>query len=333
MTKLTLISALAITFLANVTANSQDLTVSIVGREQSHNWPYKRDGLPLVYYAPALSGEWPNTMDWTNGEPTAYSFFVVIQNSEKATERMSASASAWYDCLQFTITDKRGKIYHFSRREFIWTCNPIDTWILPGGGTRIVSVDFTSGGWQGLPPSEEPYPEVVTMTVTFRYPDSSGKMALVSSSPTNVYLCSEGWTGNAADPKKIKIPGFSIGTPLYPGGEFWMVYPKPTEMSRYWLTNETLVRPLVLTILRYPGPDKAKKAFEASWASRQVAPKPIKLSHWDAAHRWTTDVCLLKGDYVVALYDLPLEYPPAKTSKLFEALADYIAKAEPGEGG
>ncbi|HEY1787597.1 MAG TPA: discoidin domain-containing protein [Verrucomicrobiae bacterium] len=138
-----------------------------------------------------------------------------------------------------------------------------------------------------------------------------------------------------AEEKKIEIPGFSIVTPTDPGAgeEWWMPHTKPLETSRYALTNETLERPLVVTILRYRDVEEAKKAFESSIAGRPQYPQSLKVIHWDAAHRWTRydsneDIYLLKDKYVVGLFDLPLTFPAAKTSKLFEALADYIAKAK-----
>jgi hypothetical protein len=135
----------------------------------------------------------------------------------------------------------------------------------------------------------------------------------------------------AGDSKTIEIPGYVIHPPSAPNGEeWWMSDTKPLELSRYSLTKETLKRPLAVTILRYSSPEKARKAFQMSWAGRPQAPNELKVIHWDAAHRWTTDICLLKGDYVVGLYDLPSDFSGAALNELLEALSDNIAKADGG---
>jgi F5/8 type C domain len=194
MSKLARISALAITFLANVTANSQDFAVSIVGQAQSDT-RNSREGLPLVYCP------WPNesvSPDWMNDEPSASSFLVVIQNLQNMPEKMTRGASSWYDCLEFTMTDSLGKTYHIARPLGpVWSANPMITWIFPASGFRVMPVNFTNGFWQGLPPSSRE-PELMTMTATFRYPDSSGNMISVSSSPTNVYWCQSPEAATAA---------------------------------------------------------------------------------------------------------------------------------------
>ncbi len=105
---------------------------------------------------------------------------------------------------------------------------------------------------------------------------------------------------------------------------------EPSHLCRYALTNETLERPLVAAILHYPSREKAKRAFKMSWAGRPQAPKALKALHWDGAHRWPTDICLLKDHYVVVLYDLPPDLSEAQTRKLLEALADNLAQAEDG---
>jgi hypothetical protein len=135
-----------------------------------------------------------------------------------------------------------------------------------------------------------------------------------------------------ASSMKIEIPGFSISPLSRPGGaEWWMASTKPVEMSRYALTNETVTQPITVTILRYANSQQAKKAFEMSWAGRPAAPKTMNSPYWDAAHGWQTslqgvDMFLLKGDYAVGVYNLPSE----KSDVLLHALADNIAKAEPG---
>ena len=69
-----------------------------------------------------------------------------------------------------------------------------------------------------------------------------------------------------------------------------------------------------------------------SGRGRPQAPQEVKVVHWDAAHRWTTDMFLLKGNYVVGLYSLPPDFSAERTYGLLQALAHYIAKAE-GDAG
>jgi hypothetical protein len=138
----------------------------------------------------------------------------------------------------------------------------------------------------------------------------------------------------AGDSKRMEIPGYVIQPTSTPNAvEWWMPETKPLELSRYSLTSETLKRPLVITILRYSSPEKASKAFQISRMGRPRSPMELAVIHWDAAHRWTTDVCLLKGVCVVSLYDLPAEFPAEAMNKLLEALAVNIAKTEPGSAG
>ena len=106
---------------------------------------------------------------------------------------------------------------------------------------------------------------------------------------------------------------------------------KPLEMSRYALTNKTVSKPIAVTILRYASAEEAKKAFETSGRGRPAAPKDLKVAHWDAAHRWTTDIFLLKGNYAVGVYALPPGFSAEQTDHLLDALAGNIAKAEGGE--
>jgi hypothetical protein len=135
----------------------------------------------------------------------------------------------------------------------------------------------------------------------------------------------------AAYPIKVEIPGFSVSLLSIPGGEeWWMASTKPLEMSRYALTNDTVTRPITVTILHYASPEQAKKAFQMSSGGRPAAPKAINSPYWEAAHEWQTslqgvDVFLLKGNYAVGVYDLPSE----KSDRLLRALADTIAKSEP----
>jgi hypothetical protein len=139
----------------------------------------------------------------------------------------------------------------------------------------------------------------------------------------------------AAGPMKIEIPGFSIVAPSNPseGDEFWMSDTNPSDISRYALTNDTLTHPIVVTILHYPTPEKAKKAFEMSARGRQQGPKKVDVTHWDAAHRWASvgDMYLLKGDYLVGVYSLPSDFSENRLERLLDALANSIsiAKAKP----
>jgi hypothetical protein len=171
-------------------ASSKDFTVSIVGQQQSDR-RYEREGLPLVYLATSTQKQ----ADDFRAGPTAHSsFFVVVQNTQKAADKLTMGASGWYDSLSFIVTSSSGGTYSVTPGKFAWSANPEETWIFPSGGMHVFLVDFTHsvwqdlGAWQGLPPTPSE-PEIVTMTVTFRYPDSKGKMASVTSPPTDVYLC------------------------------------------------------------------------------------------------------------------------------------------------
>lgn len=136
-------------------------------------------------------------------------------------------------------------------------------------------------------------------------------------------------TAFAGGTNKFEVPGYSIGTPSPArGDEWWMPATNPLEKSRYALTDKTLDHPLTVTILRYASAEDAKKAFELSWGSRPQAPNDLKIERWDAAHRWPTDIFLLKRDYVVGLYDMPLDFSTTRMNQVLEALADYVAKAE-----
>lgn len=163
-------------------ANGKNFTVSIVGLTESDS-RYKHDGLPIVY-----RGRPTHIQGLGMDTPSAHCFFVVVQNVQKVSDRMTVSASAWWDCLRFTFTINSGKIYSVSRPPISWSCNPIETWIFPSGGMCVIPVDFNSGAWQGLPPTPSG-PKLVTVTAVFRYPDSSGKWRLATSRPTQVYLC------------------------------------------------------------------------------------------------------------------------------------------------
>jgi hypothetical protein len=140
----------------------------------------------------------------------------------------------------------------------------------------------------------------------------------------------------AAESKKLEIPGYVIVASSDPRGEeWWMPSTKPLGLSRYALTNESLNHPLIITILHYTSAEIAKNAFALSSRSRPKGPEELKVIHWDAAHRWQTgyrsqtDMCLLKGNYVVGVYALPSDSSTERTGRLLEALADNISSAEP----
>lgn len=139
----------------------------------------------------------------------------------------------------------------------------------------------------------------------------------------------------AAGPLKIEVPGFSIVAPSssVEGNEWWMSYTKPSDISRYALTNGTLTHPIVVTILHYPTSEEAKKAFETSARGRQQGPKKVDVAHWDAAHRWMNvgDMYLLKGDSLVGVYSLPSDFSGNRLERLLDALANSIAKAKPSQ--
>lgn len=137
---------------------------------------------------------------------------------------------------------------------------------------------------------------------------------------------------DAAESAKLDIPGYTIEVSSDPRGEeSWVAHSNPWEVSRYALTNESLNTPLLVTILRYAGPEEAKKAFELSWKARPQAPDHVPVGGWDAAHRWPADLYLLKGNYLVGLYQLPSDFSAEQMDKLLQALADDIAKAEPAD--
>jgi len=167
-------------------ANAGDFTVSIVGQSQSNQGQYKEEGLPIVF-CPEINSKRP---DGAYGKSSGNCFFVIIQNTHEETNKVSMSASAWYDCLKFKITDSSGKDYTVTRTLIDWSANPTETWTFQGEGMRVLAVDFTGdamfnpmGGWQGLPPPPLS-PEIVSMAATFRYYHSE-----VTSTPAKVYLC------------------------------------------------------------------------------------------------------------------------------------------------
>jgi hypothetical protein len=176
--------------LSGVMADAGDFTVSIVGQEQSNQWQYKDAGLPLVYCPPTTPGPANARMvDKSSG----MNFYVVIQSTQTNADTIMMAASGWYDCLQFKITDRSGQVYSVARAEIDWSANPEMSWTFPGGGIRVMAVDFTSramfepmGGWLGLPPSPSE-PEIASMTATFRYGDSEGQKT-VTSKPIRIYL-------------------------------------------------------------------------------------------------------------------------------------------------
>ena len=193
MSKLVLIVIMAAALLSGAMADGQDFTVSIVGQWQSNKSQFEKEGLPIVYCPKIASTK----LNVHFGEPSSNCFFVVIQNTQKVADTMTMNSPAWYECLQFIITDGSGKIYSVSPAPIDWPKNIPETWTFPSGGMRVMAVDFTSSamvgqqvGWQGLPPTPSE-PEIVTMTVTFRYYDSAGKQISVTSKPTEVYLCSK----------------------------------------------------------------------------------------------------------------------------------------------
>jgi hypothetical protein len=131
----------------------------------------------------------------------------------------------------------------------------------------------------------------------------------------------------------LEIPGYVIGTPSVPQGMgAWMPFTDPLEVSQYELTNQALNHRIFVTILRYANSETAGKAFDLSSRSRPQAPGRFDAAPaWGAAHNWQkglqTDVYLLKGKYVVAIYDLPSDLAAEQTGKLLEALSSHIGKA------
>ena len=141
----------------------------------------------------------------------------------------------------------------------------------------------------------------------------------------------------AADSMKIQVSGFSIVTPSSSAGgeEWWMASTQPSDTSRYALTSDTLTHPIVVTVLHYPTPQKAKEAFEMSAGGRPQAPSKFKVLHCGAAHRWMKvgDMYLLRSDYLVGVYGLPPDFSGTKLKGLLDALANSIAKVKSSDGG
>jgi hypothetical protein len=141
----------------------------------------------------------------------------------------------------------------------------------------------------------------------------------------------------AAGSMNNEVPGFSIRPLSDRGGEeWWMPSTEPLELSRYMLTNETITRPITVTIMHYASSQQARKAFEMSERGRPAAPRAVKSFYWEAAHEWLklpfeqVDMFLLKGNDVVGVSDLPLDFSKKETDRLLHALADGIAKTESG---
>ena len=186
---------LAVTLLSGAMAGGQDFTVSIVGQWQSGQSQFKREGLPIVY-CPGVDATKPSGQ---LGKPSSNCFFVVIRNTQKAAAKLTMDSSDWYDCLQFSVTDRSGKTYSVAPAAIDFAKNIPETWTFSSGGLRVVAVDFTSSApvgqqmaWQGLQPALKE-PAMATMTATFRYylrySDSLRKQISVTSKPTDVYLC------------------------------------------------------------------------------------------------------------------------------------------------
>lgn len=104
-----------------------------------------------------------------------------------------------------------------------------------------------------------------------------------------------------------------------------MQFTKPSNFTRYALTNSTTKQPVLIAILKYKSSNDARKAFEMSWAGRPQAPQTLEVPHWDAAHIWQTealhlaDLSLFKQNYFVGVYNLS---SGVSTNSLINALAD-----------
>lgn len=174
--------------LSGVMADGADFTVSIVGQKQSNASQFEIAGLPIVYCGRPAPHE-NEGVGWVMDQPSEHCFSVVVQNVQNAPYELTMGASEWWVCVQFTITTSSNQTYSVYRPQIAWTANIRETWVFPGGGMRVMPVDFTSGYWAGLPPTPSE-PELATMTATFRYYDAAaGKDVSVVSKPTRVYLC------------------------------------------------------------------------------------------------------------------------------------------------
>jgi hypothetical protein len=164
--------------------NGANFTVSIVGQQQRAR-PFTTERLPGIYRFDSHS----RPSAFVSSE---YCFFVVIRNVGKSARTLTCSAFTWEQSLEFKVADHSGHTYSISRVLPPQSMNPIESWTFPPDGMRVIPIDFTRNlftrGWSGLPPAPSE-PELAIMTVTFRYPGSKGKMASVSSPPTEVYLC------------------------------------------------------------------------------------------------------------------------------------------------
>jgi len=168
-------------------ADVHDFSITIIGHEQGIDASQKSGGPPIVL-CPKSDNHQPN--GYVMDQLSEHCFFVVIQNRLPVPAAITMNCSGWYEALQFKMTDSSGKVYNIKHGLISWSANPLLTWNFASGGIRNMPVDFTNGamtGWQGMPPAPSS-PKIVTMTATFTYGDTPGKLISVSSKPTDVEL-------------------------------------------------------------------------------------------------------------------------------------------------
>jgi hypothetical protein len=107
----------------------------------------------------------------TLDHPARNPFYVVLKNISRHSIRLNLADSEWYNCLEFQITATNGKTFSIHRPlSQLWAANSIASWIFQPDGMRILTVDFTSGRWEGLPSETDlPRKSPFKIKATFEY--------------------------------------------------------------------------------------------------------------------------------------------------------------------
>lgn len=122
----------------------------------------------------------------TKSDPSN-AFQVVIENTRKKEATIRMTQSDWYACVTFYLVDDAKKSYSISRGLVNLSKNTLETWTIPPGGKRMMSVSFCDGSWNGLPLAPK-RPVIVKLTATFEYYDEKGASISLNSKPTAVIL-------------------------------------------------------------------------------------------------------------------------------------------------
>jgi hypothetical protein len=138
-------------------AEDPSFLVTIVGYRQKQNHDFHSDqadhdkGCPFIKVPSQAS----SVVHVGPDEATGNHFYVLVRNVSKSSIRLNLKDSDWYDCLVFHLINPDGKSFEIRRPPTAWAANGVDSWIFQPDDLRVLTVDFTSGRWQGLPPAGE----------------------------------------------------------------------------------------------------------------------------------------------------------------------------------